>query len=127
MDLVTEAFGDAARLIVGRDPELLRIAALSLAVSGLAAVLAGLLGVPLGAALHLMRWPGRRPLVLAVNTGMGLPPVVVRPRGPTAAVARPPLGSLRLLYAAGHGDGAVDRGALPIVAGFVRGAEPAGP
>jgi tungstate transport system permease protein len=71
MDLITQALGDAAQFIVGRDPELLRIAALSLGVSGIAALLAALLGVPLGAALHLARWLGRRPLVLVVNTGMG--------------------------------------------------------
>ena len=95
MDLVTEALGDAAQLIVGRDPELLRIAALSLAVSGLAAALAGLLGVPIGAALHLSRWPGRRPLVLAVNTGMGLPPVVVGLAVTLLLWRTGPLGSLR--------------------------------
>jgi len=118
MDLVTEAFGDAARLIVGRDPELLGIAALSLAVSGLAALLAGLLGVPLGAALHLSRWPGRRPLVLAVNTGMGLPPVVVGLVVTLLLWRTGPLGSLRLLYTPSAMVLAQLIVALPIVAGF---------
>src|SRR5215471_17596548 len=98
MDLVTEALGDAMGLIIGRDPELLRIAGLSLAVSGSAALLAGLVGVPLGAALHFGRWPGRRPLTLAVNTGMGLPPVVVGLAVTLLLWRTGPLGSLRLLY-----------------------------
>ena len=118
MDLVTEAFGDAVQLIVGRDPELLRIAALSLAVSGLAALLAGLLGVPLGAALHLSRWPGRRPLVLVVNTGMGLPPVVVGLVVTLLLWRTGPLGSLRLLYTPPAMVLAQLIVALPIVAGF---------
>jgi tungstate transport system permease protein len=118
MDLVTEAFGDAAQLIVGRDPELLRIAALSLAVSGLAALLAALLGVPLGAALHLARWPGRRPLVLVVNTGMGLPPVVVGLALTLLLWRTGPLGSLRLLYTPSAMVLAQLVVALPIVAGF---------
>jgi tungstate transport system permease protein len=118
MDLVTEAFGDAAHLIVGRDPELLRIAALSLAVSGLAALLAALLGVPLGAALHLARWPGHRPLVLVVNTGMGLPPVVVGLVVTLLLWRTGPLGSLRLLYTPSAMVLAQLIVALPIVAGF---------
>lgn len=96
MDLVTEALGDAARLILDRDPELLRIAGLSVAVSGAAAILAALLGVPLGAALHLGRLPGRRPLTLAVNTGMGLPPVVVGLAVTLLLWRTGPLGALRL-------------------------------
>src|SRR6185437_3194880 len=96
MDLVFEAFDNAIALILGRDPELLRIAALSLAVSGCAAGLAALLGVPLGAALHLGRWPGRRTLTLAVNTGMGLPPVLVGLAVTLLLWRTGPLGSLRL-------------------------------
>jgi len=118
MDLVTQALGQAAQLIVGRDPELLRIAGLSLAVSGLAALLAAFLGVPIGAALHLMRWPGRRPLVLVVNTGMGLPPVVVGLAVTLLLWRTGPLGSLRLLYTPPAMVLAQLIVALPIVAGF---------
>jgi tungstate transport system permease protein len=118
MDLVIEAFGDAARLIVSRDPELMRIAGLSLAVSGLAALLAALLGVPLGAALHLARWRGRKPLVLVVNTGMGLPPVVVGLAVTLLLWRTGPLGSLRLLYTPPAMVLAQLIVALPIVAGF---------
>jgi tungstate transport system permease protein len=50
---------------------------LSLAVSGAAATLAALLGLPLGALLALARFPGRAALVVLVNALLGLPPVVV--------------------------------------------------
>src|SRR5579859_4639778 len=122
MDLLTEALGDALQLIVSGDPELLRIVGLSLGVSGIAALLAGLLGVPLGAALHLSRWPGRRPLVLAVNTGMGLPPVVVGLVVTLLLWRTGPLGALRLLYTPAAMVLAQLVVALPLVAGFTRSA-----
>jgi tungstate transport system permease protein len=122
MDLVTEAFASAARLIVGLDPELLRIAGLSLAVSGCATMLAALLGVPLGAALHLGRWPGRAALTLAVNTGMGLPPVVVGLAVTLLLWRTGPLGSLSLLYTPQAMVLAQLIVAMPIVAGFTRAA-----
>lgn len=122
MDLVTEALADAVRLILGADPELLRIAGLSLVVSGSAAALAGLLGIPLGAALHLARWPGRRPLLLAVQTGMGLPPVVVGLAITLLLWRTGPLGALRLLYTPPAMVLAQLIVALPLVAGFTRAA-----
>jgi tungstate transport system permease protein len=122
MDLVAEALADALRLILGRDPELLGIAGLSLAVSGSAAALAALVGVPLGAALHLGRLPGRRPLTLAINTGMGLPPVVVGLVVTLLLWRTGPLGALRLLYTPGAMVLAQFIVALPLVAGFTRAA-----
>lgn len=53
------------------------IVLLSLYVSGVALLIATLLGVPLGARLALHPVPGQRWLVLLIYTGMGLPPVVV--------------------------------------------------
>src|SRR5262249_35797839 len=54
-----------------------RITLLSLQVSGSATLLSLLAGIPCGTALALARFPGRGVLVSLVNTGMGLPPVVV--------------------------------------------------
>ena len=56
---------------------LLPIVLLSLQVSGLALLLSGLLGVPLGAWVGLHRFPGRGLVTVLLYTGMGLPPVVV--------------------------------------------------
>ena len=49
----------------------------TLAISGLATLAAMLAGVPLGYALAGSRFRGRTLVVALVNTGMGLPPVVV--------------------------------------------------
>lgn len=74
---IGEAAVTALRLLWSADPELLAIVALSLEVSLAATALAAMLGLPLGALLALARFPGRGALVLLVNAGMGLPPVVV--------------------------------------------------
>jgi tungstate transport system permease protein len=77
MDHLGEAFGTALGLIATGNPDLVEIVLLSLQVSLLAVVLATLIGMPLGAALALLRFPGRGALVVLVNACMGLPPVVV--------------------------------------------------
>lgn len=68
---------EAFRLIFTGDAGLLEIVALSLRVSGIALLLSTVIGVPLGAALGLRRFLGRRLLVALMYTGMGFPPVVV--------------------------------------------------
>jgi len=70
---VVEAF----RLLLAGDPEVWQITWLSLQVSAGATALSLLVGIPLGALLALARFPGRALAVSLVNTGMGLPPVVV--------------------------------------------------
>jgi tungstate transport system permease protein len=77
MNDFSAAFGLAARLVVGLDPELVEIVALSLYVSVFAVGLAALFGLPLGAAIGMFRFPGRRAVVILLNALMGLPPVVV--------------------------------------------------
>ena len=77
MDLLLAGVRQAVALIVGGDPEIWQVLILSLQVSGGATLLALVLGIPGGAALALSRFPGRTLAVSAVNTGMGLPPVVV--------------------------------------------------
>ncbi len=122
MDLVVQGLADALRLIVTRDPQLLAVAGLSLAVSGAAAALAALIGVPVGAALHMGKLPGRRAVTLAVNTGMGLPPVVVGLLLTLLLWRTGPLGALRLLYTPSAMVIAQFIVATPLVAGFTRAA-----
>jgi tungstate transport system permease protein len=122
MDLLWEALRDATELIVRGDPELLRIAALSLGVSSAASALAALIGIPLGIALHLGRFGGRAPASLVVNAGMGLPPVVVGLVVTLILWRTGPLGSLRLLYSPPAMIVAQLIVALPLVAGFTRAA-----
>lgn len=64
-------------LVTSGDPQLLNIVVLSLQVSLSAVIIAALIGLPLGAALAVGRFPGRRTLVVVTNALMGLPPVVV--------------------------------------------------
>jgi tungstate transport system permease protein len=77
MNEITGAFADALGRLLAGDDELLEIIGLSMRVSLSAAALATLIGVPAGATLAMGRFPGRRPLVVIVNSLMGLPPVVV--------------------------------------------------
>jgi len=71
------AFSEALKLIGGLDPELRGIVVLSLKVSLTAVLIAAVLGLPLGAALAVQRFWGRRTVIVILNALMGLPPVVV--------------------------------------------------
>lgn len=77
MDDFAKGFAQAARLLVSGDAELYGTIGRTLLISGVAALLAMLAGVPLGYAVARSRFPGRTALLSAINTGMGMPPVVV--------------------------------------------------
>lgn len=77
MDLILQGLGGALAKLAALDPDVVDAAMASLVVSGAATFLAVLTGIPLGALIGLTRFPGRRLLLSLVNTGMGLPPVVV--------------------------------------------------
>ena len=70
------AFGNAFSLIIGLDPRFLGIVGLSLYVTLSAVTISAVVGMPLGALLAVVRFPGRGAAVVAVNAMMGLPPVV---------------------------------------------------
>jgi tungstate transport system permease protein len=89
---------EAMRLLVHGDSELLGILWLSLWVTGLATAVATVLGLPLGVVLGLRRFPGHRLFVTVVNTGMGLPPVVVGLFVFLLLARSGPLGGLDLVY-----------------------------
>ena len=73
----SDAFGAAIGLVLGFDADLAEIVGLSLRVSFLAVAIATAVGLPVGAAIALYRFPGRAALLVAMNALMGLPPVVV--------------------------------------------------
>src|SRR5437588_5671411 len=98
MDLVWRGLVEGVRLILQRDPELLRVTALSLGVSLLATLLATLLGIPAGLGLAVGRFRGRGFAQLLVNTGMGLPPVVVGLVIALLLWRTGPFGPLQLIY-----------------------------
>ena len=67
----------AFQLVMSGDATLFAIVELSLFVSLSAVAFSALIGVPLGAALALIRFPGREVASVVLNALMGLPPVVV--------------------------------------------------
>ena len=78
--------------------ETLQITLLSLQISGLATAISLLIGLPLGTLLALGKFTGRSILLSLVNTGMGLPPVVVGLFVAMMLWRSGPFGDLGLIY-----------------------------
>jgi tungstate transport system permease protein len=119
MDDFAHALGLAVRLIAGGDPELLGVVALSLRVSLSAAVIAFVLGAPIGAWLAMVRFRGRGAVLVGLNALLGLPPVVVGLVVYLLASRSGPLGPLGLLFTPAAMVLAQALLALPIVAALV--------
>ncbi|HEV7478448.1 MAG TPA: ABC transporter permease, partial [Burkholderiales bacterium] len=120
MDGIAAALRNALALIASGDPVLLHIVALSLAVSLSAVFCATLLGLPLGAAIAVTRFPGRQAVIVALNALMGLPPVVVGLLVYLLLSRAGPLGDLGLLFTPGAMVIAQSVLILPIVAALTR-------
>src|SRR5229473_3594762 len=88
----------ALHLVLTGDPGLFAIVRLSLVVSLSAVLFAGVIGVPLGALIALIRFPGREVVIVVLNALMGLPPVVVGLAVFLALSRSGPLGSWGLLF-----------------------------
>jgi tungstate transport system permease protein len=97
MELLS-GLGKAIRLLIAGDQYVLGIVALTLKVSGTATLLSLCLGIPVGFLLAQARFHGRGFAVSIVNTGMGLPPVVVGLIVSTLLWRSGPFGWLRILY-----------------------------
>ncbi|WP_171210617.1 MULTISPECIES: ABC transporter permease [unclassified Ruegeria] len=91
-------FSAAISLILEGDSELWAIVLLSLKVSVFAVLISALIGMPVGAALAVARFPGRRVLIIVMNALMGFPPVVVGLLVYLMLSRSGPLGVLELLY-----------------------------
>jgi len=98
VDVLVDGIRQAIALLVHADAEVLTILWTSLEVSGTATLIALLLGIPAGVVLALTRFPLRTLVVSAVNTGMGLPPVVVGLFVTILLWRSGPLGALEVLY-----------------------------
>ncbi len=94
----SNAFEAALSLILTLDRDLAEIVGLSLRVSLLAVAIASLIGLPLGAAMAIFRFPGRNGLAVILNALMGLPPVVVGLSVYLILSRSGPLGTLGLLF-----------------------------
>lgn len=98
MQNFAQEFASAMTLILTGDSDLWAIVLLSLRVSLMAVLIAALIGMPLGAALAVGRFAGRRLVVVLLNALMGLPPVVVGLLVYLMLSRSGPLGVLHLLY-----------------------------
>jgi len=118
VELILEGVFTAFRLVFSGDADVWAITWLSLTVSGAATLIALILGIPLGIALAMTRFPGRAIVVALVNTGMGLPPVVVGLFISILLWRSGPLGFLNLIYTPAAMVIAQVVIAFPIVAGL---------
>ncbi|MBA4419315.1 MAG: tungstate transporter permease [Syntrophus sp. (in: bacteria)] len=98
MDLIFEGIKKAILLLFALDNEVLGITLLSLKVSGIATIISLFIGVSIGTVVALTRFPGKKIVVSLINTGMGLPPVVVGLFVTIFLWRSGPFGFLGLLY-----------------------------
>ena len=98
MELFFEGIIKAWNLIVSLDPEVLAVTMLSLKISCTATLASLFIGIPAGVFLALSDFFGRRLAISLVNTGMGLPPVVVGLFVTLFLWRNGPLGFLEILY-----------------------------
>ena len=101
MNLVFEGMSTALWMLLSGDREVLAIAVLTLAISIAATVISLIVGLPFGTFLALVPFPGRQLVMSLVNTGMGLPPVVVGLFVMILLWRSGPLGELHLLFTPG--------------------------
>jgi tungstate transport system permease protein len=98
MDIIVEGIRQAFFLLFTLDPEVLGITWLSLKISGAATLISMAIGISVGTMVALTRFPGRRLVVSLINTGMGLPPVVVGLFVTIFLWRNGPFGFLEILY-----------------------------
>ena len=98
MNTFASAASQAFELVISGDPKLLSIVALSLRVGLGAVIFACAVGFPLGAAIAVTKFPGRRAVIVVLNALMGLPPVVAGLFVYLLLSRAGPLGSLGLLF-----------------------------
>ena len=98
MDLIIEGIVKAFLLFFSLDSEVIGITLFSLKVSGIATLISPFIGISLGTAVALIRFPGKKIVVSLINTGMGLPPVVVGLFVTIFLWRNGPFGFLEILY-----------------------------
>jgi tungstate transport system permease protein len=117
---ILDAFGAAFAMMAGGEPTLGAIVALSLRVTLTAVLVSALIGLPLGAAVALGRFPGRGAVVVILNTLMGLPPVVAGLLVYLLLSRSGPLGELGMLFTPGAMIVAQTVLIVPIIASLTR-------
>ncbi|MFA7248335.1 MAG: ABC transporter permease [Dehalococcoidia bacterium] len=98
MGLLLEALQEAWRLLVTGDGDVYSITLRTGAITGISTALSALVGLPVGLALALARFPGQRWLVALANAGTGMPPVVAGLFVSILLWRSGPFGALHLIY-----------------------------
>ena len=120
MNAFAESLSTAWALIAGADAQLLQVVGLSLGVSGTACLLAAAFGLAAGAALAVWRFPGRRGVLVLLNTLLALPSVVVGLVVYLLLSRSGPLGEWGLLFTPGAMVVAQTILVVPVVAALTR-------
>jgi tungstate transport system permease protein len=118
MHFILQGFYEAFRLLFSGDAVTYQIAFRSLEVSLSALAISLVIGVPLGAQIALNRFPAKRLVVALINTGMGIPPVVIGLLVALFLWRSGPLGALDWIYTVRAMIIAQVLIALPIVTGL---------
>ena len=98
MDGLREGMAEAIRLILGLDPEILKIIGLTLLVTLSSTFFASILGIPLGSWIGSTSFRAKQPIVRSLNALMGLPPVVAGLVVYLLLTRKGPLGAYQLLF-----------------------------
>jgi tungstate transport system permease protein len=98
MELIIDGFQKAIEMIVSGDSEIFDITMLTLKVCFTAIFISSLIGLPLGMFLGLANFRGRKVILVFINIGMGLPPVVAGLWITMLLWRSGPFGHLQLLY-----------------------------
>jgi tungstate transport system permease protein len=98
LELILQGITKAFELILAFDPEVMGITWLSLKISGTATFISLFIGISIGTAVALNDFFGKRMVISLINTGMGLPPVVVGLFVTILIWRSGPLGFLEILY-----------------------------
>ena len=77
MELLYDSVISAFHLMVSLDPEMISIVGVSLKVSCVSTLLAGLVGIPSGFVVAFESFRGKRMVITILNTLLALPTVVV--------------------------------------------------
>ena len=98
MELIVQGIVKAFQLLISLEPEVLGVTWLSLKISGTATFISLFFGVSVGTVVALNNFPGKRLVISIINTGMGLPPVVVGLFVTIMIWRSGPFGFLEILY-----------------------------
>jgi tungstate transport system permease protein len=118
MDLIWDGLRDAVRILFNNENEVYEVALRSLYVSGTATLIALVFGVGIGSLLAFRQFRGRLIAMALVNTGMGLPPVVIGLVVALLLWRSGPLGELGWIYTPQAMIVAQVVIATPVIAGF---------